>query len=647
MREFQVADAFINDSAPFLAEGLFGWSRLEVLPEAFDQQTSLQAGVHDPLWMLGRQWQVREFAGEDAGTPIELRLSVETSRLSRFAPGPLAAAAQNARDFDGALPLEAQIEREPARANHARLALEAGLHFLRLLGAQPATGGLASAYRAAYPLAIDAAPIATADQASRDWALLARGRAIDGAALAEDLRAERAGDGSLARLPPEPPLGAEVTEAVKAIAQRWLAWYEAAFTEPAAGPSAWNPQRQEYALAVQADMEGGPVILDAEEYSGERLDWYSFDATDRADRRAGVGPADLGRPTEPSPSRITTLRPCLPTPVRFPGMPAERYWEFEDAHVLLPSLDAGKGDLARMLLVEFALVYGNDWFLAPMQLPVGSLTAVRTCEVRDTFGEVSRVPAARQLGRRDARWEMFSLAPAPGAPDALGDLLFLPPTLPAESVEGAPLEETALFRDELANMAWAVERRVQGNSGEGYDRRDEGRPFGGQRLDVMPDDVSLVYRLMTPTPENWIPFVPVPAAQAAGVDLSAFAIRLERRSMLRFPVAEEPAPPIGATPPFFPPPAAPADLPAPPSEVALVAPRGLLLRSDPNLDLAASAPLQIEDEEIPREGIMVRRSFQSARWLNGARVTWLGRSKSVGRGEGSSGLRFDVARKRR
>jgi hypothetical protein len=278
---------------------------------------------------------------------------------------------------------------------------------------------------------------------------------------------------------------------------------------------------------------------------------------------------------------------------------------------------------------------------------VGSLTAVRTCEVRDTFGVVTVVPAARQVGRPDARWEMFSLAPVPGAPDDLGNLLFVPPTLPADSVEGAPLEETAFFRDEMANMAWAVERRVQGLAGDGYERRDEGRPFGGQRLDVVPDDVSLVYRLMTPTPENWIPFVPIPATDDPGFDLSAFAIRLERRSLLRFPSPEEAAPQLPETPPFFPPPAAPPGSPPPGPEVTVVQPRGVLLRSEPDADVAASPPLQIEDEEIPREGMVVRRSFQFARWLNGARITWLGRSKSAGRGEGSSGLRFDVAAKRR
>ena len=35
------------------------------------------------------------------------------------------------------------------------------------------------------------------------------------------------------------------------------------------------------------------------------------------------------------------------------------------------------------------------------------------------------------------------------------------------------------------------------------------------------------------------------------------------------------------------------------------------------------------------------RHYQYARWIDGSTFLWLGRRKSTGRGEGSSGLRFD------
>jgi len=55
----------------------------------------------------------------------------------------------------------------------------------------------------------------------------------------------------------------------------------------------------------------------------------------------------------------------LATPLRFAGMPADRYWEFEDSQVNLGALQVQPHDLARMLLVEFATVYGNDWLGRP------------------------------------------------------------------------------------------------------------------------------------------------------------------------------------------------------------------------------------------------------------------------------------------
>jgi hypothetical protein len=53
-------------------------------------------------------------------------------------------------------------------------------------------------------------------------------------------------------------------------------------------------------------------------------------------------------------------------------------------------------------------------------------------------------------------------------------------------------------------------------------------------------------------------------------------------------------------------------------------------------------PMLIPEEEVPREGAVVRRSFQAARGPDGRLHVWLTHRKSVGRGEGSSGLRFDT-----
>jgi hypothetical protein len=57
--------------------------------------------------------------------------------------------------------------------------------------------------------------------------------------------------------------------------------------------------------------------------------------------------------------------------------------------------------------------------------------------------------------------------------------------------------------------------------------------------------------------------------------------------------------------------------------------------------LESSQDLSLFEEEVPREGVRVLRSYQATRWIDGSTHLWIGRRKGVGRGEGSSGLRFD------
>ena len=347
-------------------------------------------------------------------------------------------------------------------------------------------------------------------------------------------------------------------------------------------------------------MTGGEVVLVADEYTDGRIDWHTFRAA------AGVS---LGPPSTVRPSTNVRMRPMLPAPVEYPGKPADRFWEFEDAAVSFGAVDAAVTDLTRMLLVEFALVYGNDWFLVPLELPVGSLFRIARFTVRDAFGADSAVGPSRNAS--GSSWTMWTLAAAAGVPAQVRDLFFLAPAL-GGTLEGEPVEKVALMRDEMANMAWGIEHRVPGLMGNAVERaREAFKPAASQALDGPPVDASIVYRLATSVPEYWIPLVPVPAA---GTTVATFSTQLERRAMIRRSTD---------------------------GTSALVHPRGALLRSDPAVPADTEAPLRIEDEEVPREGAIVERAYQYARWLGGTSFVWLGRRKVVGRGEGSSGLRYD------
>ena len=126
------------------------WARLEPHSRAADMEAGLEMRVHDPLWMLARQWQFGEFQGEDTGSPVWTTANAVENPISRYLPGPLDGhVSDDVQDYSVAVPLECLVERERTAADvvfatNRRLAVEAGLYFLRLLGAALARNSRAS-----------------------------------------------------------------------------------------------------------------------------------------------------------------------------------------------------------------------------------------------------------------------------------------------------------------------------------------------------------------------------------------------------------------------------------------------------------------------------------------------------------------------
>ena len=303
-----------------------------------------------------------------------------------------------------------------------------------------------------------------------------------------------------------------------------------------------------------SDGFNGEIVLATQEYADGALDWHSVSG----------GTQSLGTPAA-TPSTLT-IPPSLPTPVEFAGKPADRFWEFEDANVNFAIVDAGPTDLARLSMVEFSLVYGNDWFIVPFRMAVGSVFRIKTFTVRDTFGVDTVIGPSTNSGTPP--WPVFNISGGMAPAGAF----FLAPTL-TDTIESAPIEEVALFRDEMANMVWGVERKVQGISGDPYDRTaDEYHRAARQQVTGAPVDETLVYRLATSVPDNWIPFVPVAADRSSGTNP---VVQLQRRVLVR---TENDG------------------------TRTTVHPRGTLLRSDLRQSPESEPPLRIEEEEVPREG---------------------------------------------
>ena len=83
------------------------WDRLEARPRTNSLDRALRAEVRDPLWMLTKQWQMGEFRGSDAGSPVFAKLQMDTTRLTKYRPGDAAAT----QPFEDDVPLEATVER--------------------------------------------------------------------------------------------------------------------------------------------------------------------------------------------------------------------------------------------------------------------------------------------------------------------------------------------------------------------------------------------------------------------------------------------------------------------------------------------------------------------------------------------------------
>src|SRR5258706_5731212 len=103
--QFIVAD-LQNAVAQRLFATVTVWNRLEGRPRTANFSRALKAEVRDALWMLTRQWQMGEFRGDDAGSPILARYQLSQAPLGNYQPG-------DAGSFtiDPEVPLEATVER--------------------------------------------------------------------------------------------------------------------------------------------------------------------------------------------------------------------------------------------------------------------------------------------------------------------------------------------------------------------------------------------------------------------------------------------------------------------------------------------------------------------------------------------------------
>lgn len=532
------------------------WTRIRPRRTTIDPGVGLAARVADPLWLLCRQLQMAELTGDDGATPTSLTVSATWSPFTHWRPGP---AGSDWLPYDRDRPLEALVEDDRmsvgGQAPPLLAAVEAGQRLVRRLrAALPALADHEALPRVVEP----ALPSGVATHVHA-------GRSVDGFLLRADLAAVRRSLGS--------GLSAAKTKVLHDVLEEWADWFDRRFGTPSHG-SSWVPDRLEHQffLAAPHPDGGAPLVFAAPEYLGGGIVWSELELVDDVEPPASM-PADRSRTFEETRK--------YPQPLRWPGMPVDRFWEMEDGAVDLGALTLDPADLPGLLALDMAATGSTDWFLAELPLPAAGVARIDKVVVTDTFGTETTIA-------NQALSPETGLLFAPSRSDRSGaGWLVLAPRLGAR-VDGPEREEIVLVRDELANLGWILERTGPQEDGE----PGELRPAPQADPEPSPDG-TLSYRLSTGAPRHWLPLVPGRRPDPDG--------RLE---LARGSVWPETDPTLTAT---------------------------MLARQ---ID-------SVLDEEVPREGKRLRRAWQYARWFDGSRHLWSGRTVDAGRGEANSALRFD------
>lgn len=568
------------------------FARLEPDPMRPDVVDGATAPVADPLWLLARQWQVGEFAGHDGGTPVVARWRGVATLPTRFVAGPVEpnTVVQAPRFDASAAPLETLVERagaplpsSAATAEGLRLGVDTGRLFLRVLARQTTSRDYAADVVHAFAVPEPAPDVLAAlDPATAGYARLHAGRSLDGRRLRGELAAHDL-----------PRLGVEVDPGdraeLRAAGAEWLRLVAGLFADADPAAASWQPARFEHTASIAARRTAEPTgetTLTAHRYDSDTLDWYELDVNGEVN--LGTTSAEAGRPV---------TRTVMPAPVTAPGLPARRFWELEDGRLNLAALRPAETDLGQLLLIETLSGWGNDWFVVGVELPVGHLVHATSLVVTDTFGTrtLLRPHGDHRLGRSE-RWGLFQHAmPVDDAePEGvpITNLLYLTPRL-AQPVVGPVVEQVVLARDELANLGWAVEQVVESPLQTGVELGATRPPEPPGDPDAAPD-----YHLAQAPPPHWIPLLPVrvegaQVALARGSVLELDGGRRVVRSVTR------------------------------------------LLGGDPD------GALLIPEEEVPTGGIVVQRSYQSARWVDGSLHVWAAHRTRVSSGLPPSGVRYD------
>jgi hypothetical protein len=551
------------------------WNRLEPIVRSDAIVRSLRAEIRDPLWLLTRQWQLGEFQGEDAASPAWIEVHTSETPIDEWS-----ARGGASHALDAESPLEALFAGASALDDGLETRAELGGLFEDELLAAGGSRALIESIRQRYGIAARAP---REDAASIRFEQVCADRLTDGLALLELDRGWKAISETIAA---DAEAEASLQRAYAALEQ----FARSVFGQlPSDRPAAWQTERLRAEGTLSLSTPESRLALRVEPSREGDLDWYSCDVATRS--RGGA-------------SARTSKRVVMPAHVRFRGMPEHRFWDFEHGGADFGAVVADSRDVARLVVIDFALTASNDWFMVPCVQRVGTALRVEQVRVRDVFGGTTLVERGDQVdpARRTERWTMWSITDRESG--GVEPSLLLPAGYPSR-MAGPAIEEVRFLRDEMANMSWAIEHTIPNALGEpwlSHERATARLPAGVPPPPAPPaTGPQIKYVLQTDVPAYWFPLVPVRIEGAAGQIEYALGSMLDSVTGAR----------------------------------RTLAPDGRILRAP------SGQRLRVREEELPRVGVTVQRVPVRTRTPSGATRLWVEWRRRPGAGEGSSGLKFD------
>ena len=624
----------VSEINPVMSERIEGRTRDNDITEA------LRFRVHDPLWMLTRQWQMGEFRGNNVGTAMAVKCRVAQDTCQKDPIEPVTECINQ--------PIDLLV-----RVESAIYALD----LIRQYAQCPAATfkSFAAFLLKSYPikweqeeLILDS-DLTTAherglNKCRQKFVNAYKGKAFDGyqlyVVLKNYMKTKKQNDNHIFSQAKKQNIDLKLSSAnINKIMNAYVEWFQKKYIPGAAQNTCW----QERDLCYEAKISAGSEQYVGTQYQGGRVSWHTFDY-----KSSGKAAA----------YRNVSNVLSLPTLASYAGAPNKRLWEFEDHKVFMGNSVEQQSD-ANLVFMKFATMYGNDWMLIPLQTEIGKTISVVSIEVKDTFGDTiningnSRAGANDSVGKNQERWQMYTNSLQNTEDGSAANSLFFTPQL-AATLEGDPIEEVQMLRDEMANMVWGVETLISDGCGTSLDGNlyaaqlaeyvsqlyDEYRvkpapktfAFGQDgEMETKTDDNQLAaaykYLLQSTVPFNWIPFVP--QHKTGSKDIFSMG---GREMILR----------RGKMPCYV------WDVDAKGNKQLLrtgVRPLTTILRNGLKRIKKGSweeKPLLINEEAVQATGIKLVKNFQRTRWLNGKTYNWLGIYKILAKTEGSSGLEFDV-----